>query len=131
MASIPPCLPDSLRKFSESHIDEDLTGVSLGYRENGLFHGCTFKKLAGATLKDCDLFHSRFVTERVEDALGLTLTLDCNSFDEVEYSPLLFDLMLVLLMKTKGNNEKRRKLFDLLGKERVRELLHKLGQVES
>jgi hypothetical protein len=74
---------------------------------------------------------SKLLTDKIEDALGLTATLDCHSFDNVELSPLLFDLFLVLLLKTKGNETKRRKLIQVIGEDRVRQLLSQLSEIES
>ncbi len=120
---------DKLRDFKATHIDENLEGIS-GLHENELFHNCTFKKLRGLTLKDCVLSKSKFTTDDIRDALGFTLTLDCLSFHRVEFSELLFDLFLVLAIKSKGNDEKRKKLVDVIGKERVLELLHQMSDLE-
>jgi hypothetical protein len=119
----------ALVDFQLRHIDEDCESIE-GFHEKELFFNCVFKNLNGLTLKDCDLNKSKFLTDRVEDALGFTLTLDCNSFQDVEYSELLFDLLLVLIAKTKGNTEKRRKIVDILGKNRVLELLQSLSSLE-
>lgn len=125
-------MPPVATKFSASHIDQDLTGVRLGHHENELFHNCTFKDVRGAVLKDCNLQHSRFVTDRIEDALGLTFTVgDCNTFENVEYSPLLFDLLLVMMCKTKGNDVKRRKIIELIGKDRLIDILRQLKGIEQ
>jgi hypothetical protein len=105
---------DKLRDFSSVRIEEDCKGLE-GHHENELFYGCSFKDLRGLTLKDCDLNQSKFETDRLAEAKGFTLTLDCHSFRGVQYSPLLFDLMLYLLSNTEGNDEKRQKLRELLG----------------
>jgi hypothetical protein len=119
-----------LHKFRRLHIDKDLKSGTLGFREDELFFNCDFNDLRGVTLKDCDLNGSRFHTDKVQDALGFTMTLDCKSFDNVEYSPFLFDLLLVLMMKTKGNDSKRRKLLQVLGEDRAREILTQLKGLE-
>jgi hypothetical protein len=116
--------------FRATHIDEDLKGVSIGSRENELFFNCELKYLRGATLKNCVLTNSKVLTDRVEDALGLTVTLDCHTFEDLELSPLMFDLLLVLLLKTKGNVEKRRQLIAVIGRARVVELLGQLKRLE-
>lgn len=121
--------PPSVRQFSERHIDEDCEGIT-GHHENGLFFNCTFRKLSGLTLKDCDLNGSAFLTDRLRDALGFTLTLNCHSFDNVEYSPLLFDLFLLMAYKSKGNDDKREKLLDVIGRERAEKLLEILKRLE-
>jgi len=120
----------ALRNFNDSHIKETFTTLT-GNKENELFHGCTFDKVAGLTLKDCVLTDSKFVTKGVENALGFTVTLDCHSFTNVELSDDLFDLLLLLLCKGKGNTDKRRKLlFDVIGKERAAELLDQMKHLE-
>jgi hypothetical protein len=111
-------------------IDQNLEGISGTY-ENQTFFNCIFRKLKGLVLKNCDLNRSTFVTDKLEDALGLTVTLDCHSFDNVEFSPLLFDLFLCLAIKSRGNTEKRRKLIDVVGRERVYELLSKMKALEQ
>jgi len=119
----------SLRKWFETHIEEDCSEMS-GTHENGLFFGCQFRKLNNLTLKDCDLNRSEFTTEDVREALGFTLTLNCHSFAGVKYSPLLFDLMLMLLVSTEGNDEKRVKLLEVLGKDRYLKLKRILKALE-
>lgn len=124
------CPTPNLGEYKAYHIDEDLTSGALGVRENELFFNCTLKDLRNTTLKNCNMQHSRVLTDDPKDALGLTVTLDCKTFQDVELSPMVFDLLLVLLLKTKGNLERRKKLLDLVGKDRVKEILLKLGKLE-
>lgn len=126
----PGCKP--LRDFADQHIDKDYTAQRFtGFHENELFFNCTFKDVRGVTFKDCDLNHSRFLAERPEEVLGVTVTLgDCNTFDNVEFSPFLFDLYLVMLLKSKGNDAKRKALVSLIGKDRVIEILRKFKELE-
>lgn len=108
-----------LRKFSESHIDEDVSELT-GFHEGALFYNCTFRNLRGLTLKDCALSNSKFTTDKVEDAMGFTFTVgDCNTFRDVEYSEYLFDLFLIMMIQTAGNTEKRKKLIDIVGRDKV------------
>lgn len=118
------------RLFKEIHIDKDLTWLHSVQLENSLLFNCTLKDLRNLTLKNCDLNRSSFVTDKVSDALGFTLTLDCGSFNNVEYSPLLFDLLLYLLTTTKGNDEKREQLVGLLGKGKTDAFERLLRNVE-
>ncbi len=118
-----------LHNFSEEHIKEDCRELT-GLHENGLFFGCSFEKLRGLSLKDCDLNRSKFLTESVRDALGFTLTLSCLSFRGVEYSPLLFDLMLSLMVMSKGNDEKRKKILEVIGADRAEAIQRVLGATE-
>lgn len=118
-----------LHDFAASHIDQDCTKIT-GHHENELFFNCEFDDLRGLTLKDCDLNRSRFTTSDLRKALGFTLTLGCHSFDKVEYSELLFDLFLLMAYKSKGNDAKREKLLDVIGRERAEQLLRILSRLE-
>lgn len=120
----------NLRDFSEKHIDETMQGVAGREFDNALFFNCVFDDIKGTTFKHCDLNHSTFKTDKIEDLLGATITLDCNSFGNVELSPLIFDLILVLLTKSRGNTEKRKQLVEVLGRERVLELLTQMKDLE-
>lgn len=111
------------------HIDEDCTNLT-GHHKGDVFFNCTFDKLNGLVLENCDLNHSTFRTSDIRDAMNFTLTLNCFSANNVEYSPLLFDLILCLLLKTEGNTEKRRKLIDVIGRDRVIEILTQLKTLE-
>jgi hypothetical protein len=120
---------ETLRTFSEIHIDEDCQDLT-GNHENGLFFNCKFSNVRGLTLKNCDLNKSKFLTDSVKDALDFTVTLNCHSFRDVELSPLMFDLMLSLLTMTTGNDEKRKQLLDVIGQGRAAALLRVLGGME-
>lgn len=118
------------RKFTATHIDEDVTELT-GLHENAIFHNCTFRNLRGLTLKDCVLARSKFVTDKVEDAMGFTFTVgDCGTFRDVEYSEYLFDLLLVMMIQTAGNTSKRRKLIDVVGRDRVYRLLKQFKDLD-
>lgn len=120
----------SLRDWTKTHIDENCEALS-GSHENALFYNCTFNHLRNVTLKNCVLTGSKFLTKDLRDALGFTMTLgDCGSFKDVEYSEELFDLYLCMAIMTKGNTEKRRKLLDIVGRDRVREILQTLSTLE-
>jgi hypothetical protein len=120
---------DKLREFSNERIGEDCSTLS-GTHENELFFDCIFCNLGGLTLKDCVLDRSKFTTSRLRDALGFTMTLDCHSFRDVEFSPLLFDLFMMLAYMSKGNDEKREKLLDVVGRDRAQAILRALKETE-
>jgi len=122
-------MPESLREFDDTHIRKDCRSLT-GDHTNELFFGCVFEKLAGLTLRDCDLNRSEFNTESVRDALGFTLSLQCLSFRNVKFSPLLFDLFMCLAAMSAGNDEKRAKLRDVVGPERFDALMRVLRNVE-
>ena len=121
----------TLREWKESYINEDCRTIT-GMHENALFWGCTFEKLNNVVLKDVVLRNSKFITTKVQDALGFTLTVgDCGSFRDVQYSEELFDMLLVMMIMTKGNTTKRRKLMDVVGSNRVGQILKELATVEQ
>lgn len=63
--------------------------------------------------------------------LGFTVTLDCHSFKDVELADQEFDLICLLLTKTKGNTLKRMALLKhVVGMENSRRLLTKLETLE-
>lgn len=118
-----------LTEFTASHIKEDCQDLS-GQHEKALFFGCTFDKLKGLTLKDCDLSESKFVTSSIKDALGFTLTLDCKSFRRTRWSPLLFELLLCLMASTLGNDDKRDKVVEIIGQKRFEAFSRLLKNIE-
>ena len=79
-----------------------------------LFYECTFKNLRGTVFEHCSLLESSFEPDRIEDLLGLTLTLDCFTFKDVRLNKLTFDALVYLLAQTKGNDQQREVLMRLL-----------------
>lgn len=118
-----------LRQFKETHIDEDLTQTATDY-DNALLFGCLFDDLRGRTFKNCDMNRSRVLTGDVQKLLGFTVTLDCHSFKNVELSETVFDVLLLLLFSTKGNDSKRRKLLRVIGRDRASMLRKQLEVLE-
>jgi len=120
---------NKLHDFRQTFIDKDLTSLSKFYY-NCLFFNCHFKDLSGVTLKGCELNCSRIDPDKVSDLLDFTVTLSCKSFNNVLLNELAFDTFLLLLCKTAGNAEKRRKLLEIVGKDRAREILKELETLE-
>lgn len=82
-----------------------------------LLWACKLDRLRNTTLEHCCLAHSSLSPRRVQDILGLTLTLDCFSFKDLAVNELAFDLMLYLLTLTTGNDAKREVLLRLVSPE--------------
>lgn len=118
MQNSTPSKDKALRNFDQTFIDSDCKTLS-GLHDNELFFNCVFENLNNLTLSNCDLNQSKFLTASIRDALNFTLTLNCHSFDKVEFSELLFDLLLVLVTKTTGNDLKREQLLDVIGRDRA------------
>jgi hypothetical protein len=116
--------------YKEQHIREVFDDVPKP-ANRATFYNCTFNKLNGAVLKDCVLQGSKLAMTKPEDIIGLTLTMDCNTFRDVELSPEVFDLMLLLLCRTKGNNAKRLAIIEkVVGHDRSIELLKDTERLE-
>lgn len=95
-----------------------------------LFFGCVLKRLRGTTFEHCSLQGSSMEPDRLEDILGVTMTLDCFSWQYVSLNSLAFDAMLFLLSITKGNDSKREVLKRLISEEN-RPQLQKFEQLET
>lgn len=103
-----------LRDYHAIHIDEHIP-VLTGYHENVLYYNCKIDSAKDAHLHNCVLTASSFLPQTLHDIQGLTLTLDCHSFVDVELSEAALDYLLMLLVKTRGNNEKREKIIEAIG----------------
>lgn len=82
----------------------DLEGMRFS-RE--LFANCVLKRVKSTIFEHCSLQFSHMQPESLDDILGVTMTLDCFSFEDVEWNELSFDAILYLLTLTRGNDEKR------------------------
>jgi hypothetical protein len=113
----------------ETHTREVFTEPISAQR--AVFYNCTFNKLAGADLKNCVLYGSTFAMTKPEDIIGLTVTMDCKTFDNLELSPDVFDLLLMLICRTKGNNKKRLAIIEqVVGHDRSVQLLKDTERLE-
>jgi hypothetical protein len=102
--------------WTEQHIDE--SPIVQGKRFiRALFFGCKFTRLRGTTLEHCSLQGSTIAPSKLEDLLGVTITLDCFSWKYVTLNSLAFDAMLFLLSITRGNDEKREILKRMISEE--------------
>lgn len=100
--------------------------------EGEMLYDCTFNKLNGGELKNCTLYGSKFAMTKPEHMVGLTITLDCATFDTLELSPEVFDYMLLLLCRTKGNNDKRLAIIEkVVGHDRSVRLLKETELLEN
>ena len=124
-----PC-SNGLRQFSSIHIGEDCRALK-GRFENALFNRCRFGNLNDLELINCVLFESTFESTEPSDALRFSVTLDCNTFNGIQMSSQFFDLLLLMLCKTKGNDEKRQAIVDhVIGRKAAREMFVKLSHLE-
>jgi hypothetical protein len=127
--SKPEGMQQSKREYSETHIGEDCSQLR-GRFFNALFYDCIFSRCDGLELSNCVLEHTKLTATEPEDILGVTLTLNCHTFKNLELSPDAFDLLLLLICKMKGNTEKRRAITDIVGRERTIELLRRMRTLE-
>ena len=97
----------SLGPWTESHIDEVPVDVAGKRFVRALFFNCEFRRLRGATFEHCSLKRSKINPEKVEDLLSLTITLDCFAWNDVELNELAFDVLVYMLSRTRGNDDRR------------------------
>lgn len=119
-----------LHKFDDEFIDKDLSNKLLGEYDNVLFYNCVFDNISNVRLINCDLNRSNFKTNSIEKCRNFAVTLECKSFTNVQLSEFLFDLLLTLIYKTKGNDSKRRKLMEVIGKDRLKEIMSLIEDLE-
>ena len=118
------------RVFKEIH-NREVFEEAPSSKNNVEFYNCTFKKLANATLTNCSLSGCKFDMTKPEDIIGLSLTMDCFTFSNLELTPEVFDLLLLLICKTKGNTEKRLAIIEnIVGHDKSVELLRTLEHLE-
>ena len=102
------------REWRAIHIDEDLGDVSGRHFENELFCRCRVTGIAHARFIDCDLRNSSLDVNDLRKLIGAVVSLSCYTFDSVALSRLSFDAFLFLLSLTKGNDDKRQRLQELI-----------------
>ena len=96
------------------------------------YYDCTFHKLNGVMLKNATLRGSKFAMTKPEDIIGLTITMDCFTFDSLELSEEVFDMMLLLICKTKGNTAKRLRIIrDIVGNDKAAHLLKQMKRLQQ
>lgn len=81
-------------------------------------------------MSNCDLSESKFTTDDIRDMMNFTVTINCHSARNVEYSDLMFDMFLIMMAKTKGNDEKRDKLLDIVGREKAEKIFKLISRLE-
>lgn len=118
------------RRYASVHVNEDCRELS-GTHKDEKFFNCVFDKLNGLSLIGCDLNQSKFKTASIKDALGFSVTLDCHTFKGAELSPLLMQLLLVLLTLTQGNDRTRKQLVEVVGKDRYNAMRKVLAVTEA
>lgn len=123
-----PIRPDgkpTLRTWKEQYFNVNPLVLEPRVYRDVLFRGCVITKCAGATLLSCCLTDSKFAIDKVEDMLDFTMGLDCAHFSDVEFSEKVFDYLVLLLVRSKGNTKKRLALIEALGgKKQVSRLLN-------
>jgi hypothetical protein len=110
----------SKRPFRESLAGQKLGDVSGRRFICVSLADCEISKACGAEFLHCSLRGAKFTSEDVRDYIGMTATLDCQTFEGVELPPVAFDLFLKLFSLTLGNDEKRKGLRALIDPTRLR-----------
>ncbi len=97
----------SLREYSEVHQGAALPNVEGRRFFNALLSGCVFRRVTDAQFVRSVLHGSKLDASDIRDFLGVTMTLDCFTFEGLQLSPEAFDAILFLLTMTKGNDAAR------------------------
>lgn len=122
---------ETKRNYSEEFYNKDCR-LLKGRYVNTLFYNCLFDDLRGLELIDCVLDGSRFITDTPQKMLGFSVTLNCHSFQNVELSPQVMNTLLLVLCKSKGNENARRTIInDVVGKATSAQILRKLSTLEN
>lgn len=117
-----------LRDFNKTYVDKQ---VQLrGEIHNTLLHNCEIADLRGVTLLNCDLNQSKILIDDINKLQGFACTMDCGTFRNVTLSETVFDCLVMLLYSTKGNDNKRRKLIDVVGKDKMKELAEQMESID-
>jgi len=117
-------------KFDGEFIDQDLRGKLKGRYKNYLFFNCIFGDISNVELIDCVLNRCKFTTDSLEKCRHVAITMECATFHGVELSEFLFDLIIVLLTKSTGNDSKRRKLISVIGKDKAKQILKSIKDLD-
>jgi hypothetical protein len=80
---------------------------------------CEISRATGAEFVHCSLRDARITSSDIRDFLGVTLTLDCQTFEGLEFTEPVFDALLNLLAMTRGNDAKRAGLRALIDPKRL------------
>jgi hypothetical protein len=114
-----------LRQWKKVFIRQTFDAIEPGLHEDELYYECSIKRAKGCSFIRCCFTGSKLDFASVEDMQDLVMGMDCANFSRVELSPMAFDYMALLLVRQKGNTEKRAAIIEALGgKDYVRGLLN-------
>lgn len=118
-----------MKNFDARYVD--IENLQLyGRYENTLIFNCSIHNLENVQLLNCDLNYSKLLIDNIINLRNFSCTMNCGTFENVELSPLIFDLILMLLIKSRGNEQRRKRLFRMLGVERIRDLGQQMDKLE-
>jgi hypothetical protein len=117
--------------WRESHHDEDLSEIRGRRFSRTLFATCRFEDMRGAHFEHCCFIYSKIQPRSLSDILGVTLTLDCFTFDTLEFNELGLDAILYLLTMTKGNDEKREIIKRLISPDNATDFAKLFAKLEQ
>lgn len=106
-------------KWTQVLVGESLGDVSGRRFERAVLRDCTITKVNGARFINCDLYHSALEVDEIYHMLGVTITLDCFSFEGLRLSEVALNSILFLLTTTLGNDSKRQRILGLLSEDEV------------
>ena len=73
-----------------------------------LFRGCSFSSLKNAHFVRCVFENCALDSDDVREALSVTATLNCDTFDGVRFSPAILDALVYLVTRGAEESEQRR-----------------------
>ena len=109
-----------MKREREAHYNEEFGDVRGQVFNNQLLHRCHITGMSNATFKKCNLRNSHIDIKSLTDILGVTMTLDCFTFNELRLSPEVLDALIFLLTTTAENDEKRAALRSMIDPKRLR-----------
>ena len=108
-----------MRHWRETHHREDLGDLSGRRIENALLADCRITGLAGARIANCDLRGTEIDIQDLRKLLGVTVTLDCFTFDGLKPSEFVVDAMTYLLSTCDIADSKRQQLRSTIDSSRL------------
>lgn len=102
------------RNWRNVHYRKNLGDVRGRRFQNELISECHVTNVAGAYIVNCDCRGTHLDIDDVRKLLGVTVTLDCYTFDGLKLSELALDTFLYLLTHTEDNDYKREQVRSLI-----------------
>jgi hypothetical protein len=100
--------PDPLRFFSQVIKDQKNLNLEGQGFVRALFVNCQITRLRNTTLAKCTMSGCSLEPADIRDILGITITLNCHTWDHFRMSPLTLDAILYLITRGAAPEEQER-----------------------